>query len=498
MSEMLQKYKAYKEDLKNYGYALFIMGFDESTDCPKDGKEYSLEVQQYFQSKMLDINLSKDYQDTLFYLRNHKEELNEIEAQSIEKECKELDKLNKIPKEVMLQHMKNLSRSSLEWAKARETLDYSKFEVELKELIEYNKNYIKYLEDDKLKGFNVILNDMEDDFTTDMYDEFFNLVEVEIIPLVQQILKLPKKYNPKLLELKFPISKQKELTNKIADLMGYTTNVGCIRETIHPFTSGAHNKDVRITTKYQEDQLLSNLYSIMHEVGHALYELQNADELNNTNLSGGASCALHESQSRFYENYIGRSKEFIDKLYPILIDIFPTELEGITKEDIYYYCNSVESQTIRIEADELTYPIHVLIRYKIEKMIFNNEIEVEDIDKLFNDLMEEYLLIRPTNKKEGCFQDSHWSGFFGYFPTYALGSAMSAQILNAMRKDLDFEQTVSNLDFKTINTWLKEHIHKYGSSKKNLEVLKIATGEDFDPKYYIDYLKNKFKNIYEL
>ncbi len=494
---LLEQYKKKQEILKNYKYALFVISFDESTICPKNDKENSLSVMEYFQKEILKIETSYEYYNLLNDIINSNEEIDEITLLAIKKEYKDLTKIRKVPQELLFEGMEIASRASLSWENAREDLNYDKFESDLSDLVSYYRKYIPYLEG-KYQGYDVLLDEMEDDFTIEKYDEFFNLLEAEILPLVKRILALPKKYNEAIKDVKFDIDKQKKLTKRICELMGYDDSVGYIGETIHPFTNSANVNDVRTTTRYDESLLFSNLYSVMHEVGHALYELQNDKKLNETSLFGGASCALHESQSRFYENYLGRSKAFIKFLYPILKEIFAEELKDYTFDDIYYYCNDVCAQFTRTEADELTYPFHVLIRYKIEKMLFNKTIESKDIDKVFNDLMYEYLNIKPSNKLEGCFQDVHWSSGFGYFPTYALGSAMSAQFYYYMKKDLDIDKEMENGDFSKINEWLKNHVHHIGASKKNLEIIKLATNEDFNPKYYIDYLKNKFKDIYKI
>lgn len=495
--DKLEKYKAIKEELKNYRYACFVISFDEATVCPKKDKENSLAVSDYFYKKIIETTTSDEYYNLLGELLKDESKLSDVELMAIKKEYKDLTKMRKIPNEVLFKGMDIMSKASLNWENARDDLDYSKFEDNLKDLVAYYKEYITYLED-KYTGYDVLLDEMEDDFTMEMYDEFFSLLEKEILPLVKKILKMPKLYNESIKNVKFDIDKQKKLTKKICELMGYTNDVGYIGETIHPFTNSANINDVRTTTRYDESLLFSNLYSVMHEVGHALYEIQNNPEFNETVLMGGASCALHESQSRFYENYLGRSEEFIKFLYPILKEIFSEELNDYTFEDIYYYCNDVCAQFTRTEADELTYPFHVLIRYKVEKKLFKGEIEPSDIEKVFNDLMNEYLGITPSNKLEGCFQDVHWSSGFGYFPTYALGSAMSAQIYNRMSKDLDVPSLMLKGSFKEINEWLKYHVHRYGNSKKNLEVIKLATNEEFNPIYYVDYLKNKFKKLYQI
>lgn len=496
INKAIEQYRKDKEVIKNYSYANFVMGYDSYTDCPKQGVEYSLNVQQYFSKQILDILGSDSYKENIFKLYDNRELLDPIMKRDIELEYKSLKKLLNVPKEEMNRHLQNLDDCYFSWVKGRETTDYTEFNKNLNELVKYYKNYTKYQETENIKGYDVLLDEMEDHLTTEKYDEFFNLIEEKIVPLAKKILaKKNIKYNPKLDNLTFPIEGQRKLTIKVANLMGYTNEYGCIRETIHPFTNGVHNKDVRITTSYDEKLLFSNLYSVMHEAGHALYDLNHDAELNETNMFGGASCALHESQSRFYENYLGRRHSFISYLYQMVKEIFPTQLEGITEEDLYYYVNSPKLQMTRTEADELTYPIHILIRYKIEKMLFNDELAVEDISKTFNSLMKEYLLVEPNNDTEGCYQDIHWSSDFGYFPTYALGSAFGAQFFKSMAKDINIDQDLSEGNFQNITKWLKDNIQHYGHMIDNLEIVKRATNEDFNPNYYIDYLLDKYKEF---
>ena len=492
----IELYREKEELLGYYNYALFVIGFDEQTVCPKKDKARSLAVQDYFYEKVMEITTSDEYYELLKRLKDSPD-TTEIEHLSINKDLERIEKIRKIPFNVLKEGMKITSESSLAWEEARTSKDYSVFEEKLEKLINHEFEVIKYLEG-KYKGYDVLLDDMEDDFTMDKYDKLFDLLEEEILPLVKKILALPKKYNTAIIDEKFDIDKQKKLTKIVCDLMGYTNEVGYVGETLHPFTNGINSNDVRTTTKYEESLLFSNLYSVMHEVGHATYELQNNPLFSDTSLMGGASCALHESQSRFYENYLGRSKEFIEFLYPILLSVYPEQISKYTVDDIYYYSNDVSNQFIRTEADELTYPFHIIIRYKIEKMLFNKEIKANEVADKFSELFYNYFGVKPDDKASCAFQDVHWSSGFGYFPTYALGSAISAQFLHTMEKDIDPFKLMKEGNFKPINEWLKDHIHKYGASKKNLEVLKLATGEDFNPKYYIDYLKTKFKKIYNI
>jgi len=498
MSELLKKYRDYKKEVSMYKYANYIMNFDATTDCPINGRERSNDCQNYFQKKIFDIVLSEDYTNTIKELYKIKDSLDEVTRLDIEIEYKELMKNLLIPREELDRHYENISSCYLNWEDGRKTLDFSKFESDLEELIRFLKKVCVWWAKDDIKGYDVLLNEMEEGYNQKMYDEFFNKIETDLLPFVKEVINKKPNYNPKLDTLKFDVSKQKQLTEFILEKMGYTKDRGCIRETVHPYTDWIDNNDVRISTKYQENLLFSNLYSVMHETGHALFQLQMDDKYNDTNIFNNVTCITHESQSRFYENYLGRRYSFVKFIYPYLMELFKDELEGITVDDIYNYVNCAKKGFTRTEADELTYPLHVLIRYNVEKKLFNNEIEVKDIDKTFNYYMNEYLGITPPNKLIGCYQDCHWTSMFGYFPTYAVGSAYGSMYLEEMMKDIDIDKDLEKGDFTNINKWLKEKIHKYSGTRKNLEVIKAVCNKDFDPDTYINYLKDKFKKIYNM
>ena len=283
------------------------------------------------------------------------------------------------------------------------------------------------------------------------------------------------------------------------DVMCFDKSRGLMKEREHPFTSGYGTSDVRVTNHYYEDLLTSSIFSAIHELGHATYDQQCDPALDATFLSGGSSMAIHESQSRFYENIVGRSYEFWVRHYPKLQNIFSEELCDVTLDEFYKYINKVECSLIRTEADELTYPLHVMVRYEIEKLIIESDVDVYELPKIWNKLYKEYLGIDVPSDKEGILQDVHWAGgSFGYFPTYALGSAYGAQMLDAMRKDLDFEKIIGEENLNKINEWLKNKIHIYGGTKTPDELMIISTGKSFDAAYYVEYLKNKFGKIYNI
>ena len=242
----------------------------------------------------------------------------------------------------------------------------------------------------------------------------------------------------------------------------------------------------------------STVFSIIHEAGHGIYEQQTADELIDTLLGTGGSMGLHESQSRFMENIVGRNRAFWKPLYKKAMEFYPF-LKNIDFEEFIKQINKIEPELIRTEADELTYSLHIMLRYEIEKMIFAGEVSIDDLPKIWNQKMVEYLGIEPKNDSEGLMQDVHWyCGLIGYFPSYAIGNAYASQIYNTMKKDFDVDKALENQDMKKITNWLGEKIHKYGRLKDTSIIIKEVTGEKLNPKYYIEYLKEKYGKIYQI
>ena len=361
------------------------------------------------------------------------------------------------------------------------------------------KKYIKHLETENLKGYNVLLDEYEPGMTIEKYDEFFNLLKKELVPFVKKVTNTKLSFNDDFNNLKYPKELQKEFTSYIEDVLCFDKSKGLSKESAHPFTSGFGTRDVRYTNHFYEDNFTSSIFSAIHELGHATYESQVSPELENTLSCGGASMAMHESQSRFYENIIGRSYEFWKPIFPVLKKIYKKQLKGVTLDDFLKLVNKSENSLIRTDADELTYPIHIMIRYEIEKALFNDEIEVDNLPEIWNKAIKDNLGIDVPNDSKGVLQDIHWAGgSFGYFPTYALGSAYAAQIYYSLIKDINIEKALKSKSTKEINEWLKEKIHRFGNSKYPYEILRYATNEDFNPNYYIKYLIEKYSKIYNL
>lgn len=255
-----------------------------------------------------------------------------------------------------------------------------------------------------------------------------------------------------------------------------------------------------MTTRYDENDFRGAIFGTIHECGHAIYEQNIAEELTGTLLDEGTSMGIHESQSLFFENFIGRNYSFWKNKYSLLKEFAPGQFDDVTLDDFYRGINESKPSLIRIEADELTYPLHIMIRYELEKALFNGELEVKDLPKVWNEKYKEYLGIVPENDAMGVLQDVHWSdGSFGYFPSYALGYMYAAQIKQSMLKDLpEFDALLESGNMEPIRKWLNDHVHKYGKTKKPLEILEETTGEGLNVQYLIQYLESKYKKVYKI
>lgn len=498
LTELIEKYQTYRKQIKALEYANYVISWDSETEAPIGSIE-TRSIQVGALSEMLyKLERCDDYIKTVQTIYANVQDLDEVLQVEIKKVYKNLNNSMKIPVDELVAYSILLAKAQNIWAQAKINNDYQSFKTTLLEIINFNKKIIKYLETDTLKGYDVLLDQYEEKMTQSAYDQFFSLLKAEIVPLVKKINEV-KQEIPDFAVKHYDIEKQKEFAKYLMKVMCFDEKRGLMKESEHPFTSGSGTTDVRVTNHYYEDLFTSSIFSTIHELGHATYEQQCNPKLDETLVGGGTSMAMHESQSRFYENIVGRSYEFWLKHYPVLQNLFKENLENVTVDDFYQYINQVRCSLIRTEADELTYPLHIMIRYEMEKEIFNADVDIDTLPQKWNQLYKEYLGIDVPSDKEGILQDVHWAGgSFGYFPTYALGSAYGAQLLNTMKKDIDIKQAFGAYDLKQINEWLKNKIHYYGALKTPEELLIEATKEKFNPKYYIEYLKNKFSKIYSL
>jgi carboxypeptidase Taq len=494
--ELLKKFRELRKVQSAYGYMMNVVGWDSNTEAPRNSFGRRAEMMGVISGEMFKLSTSQEYQDTVYGLYNSLDKLDHFTQMEIKKAKKSLDKQVKIPEKDFVEYNKLINLSQKVWEDAKENDDWSSFQGNLEKIVEYNKKFITYYDIDD-HPYNVLLDEFEEGMSMEEYDKFFSTLKSDLVPFVKEVLNSGKRVNDDIINDFYSKENQKIFSEYITDVLAFDLDSGLMKESVHPFTWNTHPGDVRFTTRYLENFVFSSIFASIHELGHATYEQQVDPKWNDTLLSGGTSMGIHESQSRFYENVVGRSKEFWAVHYPKFKELFPKQLEGVELDEFHLAINKVEASLIRVEADELTYSLHIMIRYEIERMLFSNEVETKDLPKLWNEKMVEYLGIKPNNDADGVLQDVHWSaGLMGYFPTYALGSAYAAQFYYTMIKEINLDEIILQNNIKDLNRWLKDKIHQFGGSKTPKELLFDVTGEDFNPQYYVRYLKEKYSKLY--
>ncbi|KAA6451728.1 carboxypeptidase M32 [Bacillus swezeyi] len=492
--------KEFLETLKKisqYEQAINVMYWDMRTGAPKNGEEYRAEAIGQLSADVFQMRTSKRMKELLDHLWEQKDSLPDDTQKAVEEAKKEYDLNSKIPEEEFKEYTTLTSKAESVWEKAKKASDFALFAPYLEKIIDFKKRFITYW---GYEGhpYNALLDLYEPGVAVETLDSLFAELRESIVPLAQKIAASQKKPDTGFVHERFPQEKQRELCHFFLKELGYDFDAGRLDETVHPFQVTISQGDVRVTTAFNESDFRSAVFGTIHECGHAIYE-QNIDEaLSGTNLSEGASMGIHESQSLFYENFIGRHQGFWKRYFHKMKESCPEQFEGVTADGFYRAVNESKPSLIRIDADELTYPLHIMIRYEIEKAIFSGEVAVEDLPKLWDEKYEAYLGVTPPDDAKGILQDVHWSGGdFGYFPSYALGYMYAAQLKSSMLNDLpEFDRLIENGDFQPIRQWLTDHVHVHGKRKKPLEMIKSATGEELNVRYLIRYLEDKYTSLY--
>ncbi|MEH7345249.1 carboxypeptidase M32 [Bacillus sp. JJ1532] len=502
MNEELQQaekdFLEYVKKIEAYNEALSLIYWDLRTGAPKQAVEKRSEVIGMLSSDVFNMSTSEEMAAYIEKLSGD-HALSDITKKTLAECKKEYDRNKKIPPAEYKEYVILQAKAESIWEEAKAKSDFAMFEPHLEKLVATTKRFINYWGYEGNK-YNTLLDMYEPGITVEALDQVFGELREKIVPLVQKINESANKPHTEFLLEHFPKENQRQFSLEILEQMGYNFNAGRLDETVHPFAIGLNPGDVRVTTRYDENDFQTAVFGTIHEGGHALYEQNISQDLIGTPLCDGTSMGIHESQSLFYENFVGRNPSFWKKNFNLLKEYSTGQFDEVTVDDFCLAINESKPSLIRIEADELTYPLHVIIRYEIEKGLFNDEIEVRDLPKVWNDKYEEYLGIRPDYDGNGVLQDVHWSGgMFGYFPSYALGYMYAAQLKNAMLKDLpNFDQLLEEGNLLPIKEWFTEKVHKFGKLKKPLEILKDATGEGLNAEHLIKYLDEKYSKVYKL
>ena len=496
LNEALQKLEELQKKMFAYSAASSALYLDAVTVAPSDtaeGRGVALGILAGESHKLFS---APEVGQLLDFLTGHKEELGLSHRRQVEELSRSYKQLSRIPADEYMEYAMLTNQASDVWHKAKERSDFELFRPVLEKLVAFNIKFAGYYDSTKAP-YDALLNEYERGVDMAYLDSFFSSIREKLVPVIHAIGQ-KEQIDDSFLHQNYPIEDQRKFSDYLMEVLGLDRAHCTIGETEHPFTLNFHNKDVRITTNYNEDDVGGSMYSVIHEGGHAKYELGIGDDIQYTCLAGGVSMGVHESQSRFYENLIGRSLPFIRAIFPKMQEFFPEQLKDVTAEQFYRAVNKAQPSLIRTEADELTYCLHVMVRYEIEKQLIGGTLAVKDVPAQWNRLYKEYLGVDVPDDKRGCLQDSHWSGgSFGYFPSYALGSAYGAQMLRNMEQDMDVWGPVAKGDLSQVSAWLGDKVHKYGGLMEPAQVIQNACG-DFDPNIYTDYLVAKYTELYGL
>ena len=383
------------------------------------------------------------------------------------------------------------------WAEARRKSEFKLFQPHLEEIVQLSlevADRLGYRE----HPYDALIDQYEPEMTTSEIARIFRELRNGLVPLVRKI-RAARQVNNSFLHRKYPVARQEAFCRTILEAMRFDIRRGRLDRSVHPFTTTLGPDDVRLTTRYDEDYLPTALFGTIHEAGHGLYELGFDREYHGSRLAASVSLGIHESMSRFWENVVGRSRAFWHYFYPVLKAEFPDQLSGVDLESFYKAVNRVEPTFIRVEADEVTYSLHIVLRFELERMLIGRELKVSDLPAAWGEQSRDLLGIAPNNDAKGVLQDIHWAGgMIGYFPTYALGNVYGLQFASRLRKDYpDMDNRVLNGELEPIKTWLDTHIHAFGRSRTPSELCEEVSGETMTAGPYIDYLNTKYADIYD-
>lgn len=480
-----------------YNHVMGVTYLDAATAAPKGSYEGRGRTMGVLSQITYDLIAEPRNGEMLSCLEAHPEALDGLTRRKAEVLRKSYDQIHRIPAEEYVAYNVLLNDAQAVWERAKNDNDFAAFAPYLEKIVDYSRKFAGYYHPE-MEPYDALLNEYEEGLNTKTLDAFFAQLREAIVPLLAKTQAAPQ-IEDGFLYARYPVERQRIFSDYLMEVLGLDRNYCGIAETEHPFTTNFNNKDVRITTHYYENAVASSMFSVIHEGGHAIYELGCDDCYNGTFLSGGVSMGIHESQSRFFENLIGRSREFIGVIFPKMRELFPEQLAGVCAEDLYRAVNKVQPSLIRTEADELTYCLHIMVRYELEKKLIAGTLSVAEVPQAWNRLYKEYLGVEVPDDTHGCLQDSHWSGgMIGYFPSYALGSAYGPQMKAAMERELgDVSGDIARGDLSRIKGWLREHFHRHAGFYKPGQLFEMTCGK-FDAKYYTDYLTQKFTAIYGL
>ncbi|HEV8354547.1 MAG TPA: carboxypeptidase M32 [bacterium] len=479
--------------------AAALLGWDQETYMPPDGARgranqlatlYRIAHQMFTSTKTGELLENAERAAGAF-------DFDSDEAALVRVTRRDFNKITKLPVEFVEERARARSISTQVWRDARPKNDFAAFRPHLEGMVDYARREAEYLGYTS-HPYDALLDNYEPDMTTQDVRTLFARLREVTIPLLRAIVGRGPAVDATFLHREYDETGQEQFGLEVAQAFGYDLRRGRLDRSPHPFASGFGQQDVRITTRYKRRDVTSAIFGIFHESGHAMYEQGVAPSLERTPLSRGTSLGMHESQSRMWENLVGRSRNFWRHYFPRLQQVFPQQLRDVDADAFYRAVNVVKPDLIRVEADEVTYNLHIMVRFELELALLEGSLAAADLPEAWAARMREYLGLTPPDDRDGVMQDIHWSGgSIGYFPTYTLGNVISVQLFEAAeRANPSMPDDIGRGAFGSLLGWLREHIHRHGRKFFAKDLIKRATGADLSPEPYLAYLQQKFGEIY--
>ena len=501
MTTKFNELMEFRKEIKLFDNVATLINWDMETTTPALGMDTMVETIGVMSGKAFEMRVSDRMEKLLndIFESGEFEQLDEYMQKAVKEMKREFDFNKRVPVDFYSEYVSHTAKAQEVWRKAKKSNDYLMFKPYLEKNIEYTKKLYEYMRGEGKGNYDSMLDDYERGMDMETIDKLFGELKEELMPLINAIASKPQPLCDKF-KRKVDVNRQREFSRYLLEYIGFDFERGVMGESEHPFTTKFDRNDVRVTNHYHENDVISGIFSIIHEGGHGIFE-QNVDSrFDNTPFAGCCHLGLHESQSRFFENILARNINFWKPLMPKFYELFP-EFSDVTLDELYHEINRVQNGLIRIDSDEVTYCFHIILRYELEREIFNGDgAVIDELPALWDKKMLEYLFIKPENDADGVMQDVHWSaGLFGYFPSYLLGSIYDGMFLEKLTEDLgSVDEILAEGRIKEITKWLNENIHKYGGYREPKEVIESVCGREMSVKPLVNYFKNKYAEVYEL
>ncbi|WIV68057.1 carboxypeptidase M32 [Natrialbaceae archaeon AArc-T1-2] len=482
--------------IRNVDNAAGVLKWDQEVVMPDEGTPARAQQLSTLSSLSHELLTDEETGDLLEELESA--DLADEQAAVVREIRREYDRQTSVPRELVERISETTTNAHPTWKEAKAEDDFETFAPVLEELVSLKREYAEHVDPDA-DPYAVLFAEFEPYVDLETAEHVLERLRDELVSLIDAIGDADADLATDAFDGEFDPDAQEALCRDVLDTLGYDWDRGRLDTAPHPFSSGTQF-DARVTTRFDETDLLGSLTSTVHEFGHANYTLGLPDEGYATPLGEARDLSVHESQSRLWENHVGRSRPFWERFLPAVADRFPAT-DDVTPAEAYEAANQVyDDNLIRVEADELTYHLHIVIRFEIERELIRGELEVAEVPEVWNDKYEAYLGVRPETDAEGCLQDIHWShGSFGYFPTYSLGSVLAAQLYAAAEDDLgDLDDRTREGAFDDLNGWLRENVHAHGKRYTTPELIERATGERLTADPFLEYAESKYGELYDL